>query len=158
MTSVTDAEVYQQWAVSGMQQCSSMNPGGPRLTCRGLLVWCHNEFTDFLLLETACNLCKCTNPSIFWALRATSYIQDWIIAVVLLVDFCQSPVLSNFCDWCRRNIEDMLRIHWHVAVFDEAHKLKNRNAKIHEACCRLGTKLRYGLTGTAMQVPISTSC
>ena len=43
-----------------------------------------------------------------------------------------------------------------MAVFDEAHKLKNRNAKIHEACCQLGTKLRYGLTGTAMQVPTST--
>ena len=45
-----------------------------------------------------------------------------------------------------------------MAVFDEAHKLKNRNAKIHEACCRLDTKLRYGLTGTAMQVQASTYC
>ena len=52
----------------------------------------------------------------------------------------------------------MLRVPWHVAVFDEAHKLKNRNAKIHEACCQLDTKLRYGLTGTAMQVPTFTSC
>ncbi|DBA69980.1 TPA: hypothetical protein ACH3X2_012333 [Trebouxia sp. C0005] len=63
----------------------------------------------------------------------------------------QFEILIASYDTFRRNIEDMLRIHWHVAVFDEAHKLKNRNAKIHEACCRLGTKLRYGLTGTAMQ-------
>lgn len=52
----------------------------------------------------------------------------------------------------RRNLEDMLRVPWHVAIFDEAHKLKNRSAKIYEACCQLPTKLRYGLTGTAMQV------
>ena len=58
---------------------------------------------------------------------------------------------------CRRNLEDMLRIPWHVAVFDEAHKLKNRNAKIYGACCALQTKLRYGLTGTAMQVCTATS-
>ena len=48
----------------------------------------------------------------------------------------------------------MLRIAWHVAIFDEAHKLKNANAKIHEAGCQLYTKLRYGLTGTAMQVSL----
>ena len=58
---------------------------------------------------------------------------------------------------CRRNLEDMLRIPWHVAVFDEAHKLKNRNAKIYDACCALQTKLRYGLTGTAMQVCTATA-
>ena len=50
----------------------------------------------------------------------------------------------------------MLKISWHVAIFDEAHKLKNRNSKTYEACCRLPTKLRYGLTGTAMQVGLST--
>ncbi|KAL0045771.1 hypothetical protein WJX82_003975 [Trebouxia sp. C0006] len=63
----------------------------------------------------------------------------------------QFEILITSYDTFRRNIEDMLRIPWHVAVFDEAHKLKNRNAKIHEACCQLDTKLRYGLTGTAMQ-------
>ena len=52
----------------------------------------------------------------------------------------------------RRNLDDMLRVSWHLAIFDEAHKLKNRSAKIYDACCQLPTKLRYGLTGTAMQV------
>ena len=46
----------------------------------------------------------------------------------------------------------MLKIDWHVAVFGEAHKLKNRASQIYAACCELKTKLRYGLTGTAMQV------
>lgn len=49
-------------------------------------------------------------------------------------------------------MEDMLKIAWHVAIFDEAHKLKNRSSKTYEACCQLPTKLRFGLTGTAMQV------
>lgn len=49
-------------------------------------------------------------------------------------------------------MEDMLKVAWHVAIFDEAHKLKNRSSKTYEACCQLPTKLRYGLTGTAMQV------
>lgn len=48
----------------------------------------------------------------------------------------------------------MLQIDWHVAIFDEAHKLKNQKTQIYEACCALKTKLRYGLTGTAMQVNI----
>ncbi len=111
-----------------------------------------------MLLETACELCKRSSLSMFWALYAKCYIQYWIFSVVLLGGSCQLPVVHNSCDWCRRNIEDMLRIPWHVAVFDEAHKLKNRNAKIHEACCQLDTKLRYGLTGTAMQVPAVTQC
>ena len=41
---------------------------------------------------------------------------------------------------------------WHVAFFDEAHKLKNKKSQTYQACSELKTKLRYGLTGTAMQV------
>lgn len=61
---------------------------------------------------------------------------------------------------CRLNLEDMLKIPWHVAIFDEAHKLKNSKAKIHTAASALKTKLRYGLTGTAMQVcpSLCSSC
>ncbi len=54
----------------------------------------------------------------------------------------------------------MLReIDWHVAIFDECHKLKNKriitksdNISTYGAANSLGTKRRYGLTGTAMQV------
>lgn len=47
-----------------------------------------------------------------------------------------------------------MKIRWHVAIFDEAHKLKNRASQIYAASCGLDTKLRYGLTGTAMQVEL----
>lgn len=70
----------------------------------------------------------------------------------LLPSSCLSVTVDAGMLGGRRNLEDMLRVPWHVAIFDEAHKLKNRRAKIYEACCQLPTKLRYGLTGTAMQV------
>ncbi|KAL3134837.1 hypothetical protein ABBQ32_007805 [Trebouxia sp. C0010 RCD-2024] len=72
-------------------------------------------------------------------------------AMLLAVLNGQFEILITSYDTFRRNLEDMLRVPWHVAIFDEAHKLKNRRAKIYEACCQLPTKLRYGLTGTAMQ-------
>ena len=41
---------------------------------------------------------------------------------------------------------------WHAAIVDEAHKLKNDASKTYQACSSIPTKLRYGLTGTVMQV------
>lgn len=46
----------------------------------------------------------------------------------------------------------MQKVEWHVAFFDEAHKLKKRSNSIFEAARSLKTKRCYGLTGTAMQV------
>ena len=54
---------------------------------------------------------------------------------------------------CRFSKDILKTIKWHIAIFDEAHKLKNHKALIYEACSELKTRLRYGLTGTAMQVP-----
>lgn len=56
---------------------------------------------------------------------------------------------------CRLQIEDLLSIEWHTAVFDEAHKLKNDKSATYEAAAELHgvTKRLYGLTGTIMQVP-----
>lgn len=56
---------------------------------------------------------------------------------------------------CRLQIEDLLSIEWHAAVFDEAHKLKNDKSATYEAAAELHgvTKRLYGLTGTIMQVP-----
>ena len=56
---------------------------------------------------------------------------------------------------CRLQIEDLLSIEWHAAVFDEAHKLKNDKSATYEAAAELRgvTKRLYGLTGTIMQVP-----
>ena len=62
-----------------------------------------------------------------------------------------SAVACKLC-CCRTSQDIVTSINWHLAFFDEAHKLKNQKAKLYEAALRMGTKLRYGLTGTAMQV------
>ncbi|KAK9824960.1 hypothetical protein WJX74_010323 [Apatococcus lobatus] len=50
-----------------------------------------------------------------------------------------------------QNIDDFLKVDWHVMIVDEAHRLKNRRGRFHAAACAIKTPLRYGLTGTAMQ-------
>ena len=51
----------------------------------------------------------------------------------------------------RLHMKDLSQVSWHVAIFDEAHELKEGTKK-WEAALSLNTKRRYGLTGTAMQV------
>jgi len=42
-------------------------------------------------------------------------------------------------------------VHWYRIVLDEAHSIKNRNAKSTLACCALNSWYRWCLTGTPMQ-------
>ena len=59
-------------------------------------------------------------------------------------------VLTSF-DTFRIHGDCLLAIDWDCMVVDEAHRLKNEKSELYKACMRIGTKRRYGLTGTIMQ-------
>ncbi|CAM6043473.1 unnamed protein product [Sphagnum compactum] len=42
-------------------------------------------------------------------------------------------------------------IKWDCVIVDEAHRLKNEKSKLYQACSKISTKRRFGLTGTIMQ-------
>ena len=60
----------------------------------------------------------------------------------------------EWCSPCRMQIESLMEIKWHVAVFDEAHKLKNDGSATYQTASMLQkvTSRLYGLSGTVMQV------
>lgn len=45
----------------------------------------------------------------------------------------------------------LFEVHWYRVILDEAHSIKNRNAKATKAACALDAEYRWCLTGTPMQ-------
>ena len=60
---------------------------------------------------------------------------------------------ADLCSPCRLQIESLVEIKWHVAVFDEAHKLKNDGSATYRTASMFQkvTQRLYGLSGTVMQ-------
>lgn len=63
-------------------------------------------------------------------------------------------VIAGF-EAVRRNIDDLAARDFSVVIADEAHRLKSPKASITKAMQSLPTRLRYGLTGTAIQNRLS---
>jgi hypothetical protein len=53
-------------------------------------------------------------------------------------------------DRFRINIEQFRTFKWHVAIFDEAHKLKGKNSQLCQAAASLLCPRRFGLTGSVI--------
>ena len=62
-----------------------------------------------------------------------------------------ADVMISSYGMVQREIEEVNSVEWTCAIFDEVHKLKDRNSKVCRACCQLACQKRYGLTGTMMQ-------
>ncbi|KAL1817503.1 hypothetical protein DCAR_0521950 [Daucus carota subsp. sativus] len=60
-------------------------------------------------------------------------------------------ILITSFDTFRIHGDVLSEIHWEIVIIDEAHRLKNDKSKLYQACLAIGTKKRYGLTGTIMQ-------
>ena len=51
----------------------------------------------------------------------------------------------------RLNVSTLCAVTWDCVIVDEAHRLKNEKSQLYQACVKMRTKRRYGLTGTIMQ-------
>lgn len=61
------------------------------------------------------------------------------------------PIMISSYDTFRINIEELGDIDWDCIIFDEAHKVKNRESLGAKCHTFIRTNKRYGLTGTLMQ-------
>ncbi|ORY86023.1 P-loop containing nucleoside triphosphate hydrolase protein [Leucosporidium creatinivorum] len=59
-------------------------------------------------------------------------------------------VIAGF-ETARKNIDRLSREDFSIVIVDEAHRLKSHKAEVTQAIHRFDTRLRYGLTGTAVQ-------
>jgi SNF2 family DNA or RNA helicase len=72
-------------------------------------------------------------------------------ALIDRVDGRTPVVLIVSYETVRMNISALSRVHWHYAIMDEGHKLRNPEAAVTQACKRLPTPHRILLSGTPIQ-------
>ena len=90
--------------------------------------------------------------------------RNWVFAVVATIHKgtdvepvlrkCRAKTVEVVIvghDRFRLSADQICGFDWHLAVFDEAHKLKDPKAKLYAAAAGLKTSRRYGLTGTPVQ-------
>ncbi|KAH3756314.1 Switch 2 protein [Pelomyxa schiedti] len=49
------------------------------------------------------------------------------------------------------NLDELNTINWNCIIFDEVHKIKNKDTTLTKVCKSIASPRRYGLTGTVMQ-------
>lgn len=84
---------------------------------------------------------RCERPEMAADVRASIDHVDGHTPVVLIMSY----------ETVRMNIAEISRVHWHYAIMDEGHKLRNPDTAVTQACKRLPTPHRLLLTGTPIQ-------
>ncbi|KAH9836428.1 helicase superfamily c-terminal domain [Teratosphaeria destructans] len=82
--------------------------------------------------------------------RSAAELQKYDVVITTYQTLTSEHAASNMTVDGGRRIGCM-GVHWYRLILDEAHSIKNRNAKSTQACYALDAWYRWGLTGTPMQ-------
>lgn len=72
-------------------------------------------------------------------------------AILDKVQANELEVLLTSHDMFRLNVTALCKVMWDCVIVDECHRLKNEKSQLYQACMKMKTKRRFGLTGTIMQ-------
>jgi SNF2 family DNA or RNA helicase len=76
--------------------------------------------------------------------------KDRSMALSLIKSEKLDVMLTSY-ETFRTNFNDINAIDWCCMLFDEVHKIKNKQSKLTQLCKKIKTRRRFGLTGTVMQ-------